>query len=126
MNVHRDGYAFVTPDIPIPGLRGDIYISKDEAERAMHGDRVVVRIARIESDGRAHGEILRMLRRAHATVVGEFRIKKPGCFVVPHDDRIRQWIEIPEGLRLSEERRFSGSSRRAKPWRFLPLRIWTA
>ncbi len=98
MNAHRDGYAFVTPDIPISGLRGDIYLSKDEAERAMHGDRVVVRIARMESDGRAHGEILRILRRAHATVVGEFRLKKNGCFVIPHDDRIRQWIEIPKGF----------------------------
>ena len=103
LNAHRDGYAFVTPDIPITGLRGDIYLSKDQAERAMHGDRVVVRIARIEGDGRAHGEILRILRRAHATVVGEFRIKRNGFFVVPHDDRIRQWIEIPKGLALPKK-----------------------
>jgi ribonuclease R len=103
LNAHRDGYAFVTPDIPIAGLRGDIYLSKEQAERAMHGDRVVVRIARIESDGRAHGEILRILRRAHATVVGEFRIKRNGLFVIPHDDRIRQWIEIPEGLALPKK-----------------------
>jgi ribonuclease R len=100
LNAHRDGYAFVTPDIPITGLRGDIYLSKEDAERAMHGDRVVVRIGRIENDGRAHGEILRILRRAHATVVGEFRIKKTGFFVIPHDDRIRQWIEIPKGMAL--------------------------
>jgi ribonuclease R len=100
LNAHRDGYAFVTPDIPITGLRGDIYLSKDQAERAMHGDRVVVRIGRIESDGRAHGDILRILRRAHTSVVGEFRIRRNGCFVIPHDDRIRQWIEIPEGLAL--------------------------
>jgi len=55
LNVHRDGYAFVTPKTAIAGLRGDIYIPKDAAERAMHGDRVVVRIGRIEADGRAHG-----------------------------------------------------------------------
>jgi ribonuclease R len=100
LNSHRDGYAFVTPDTPITGLRGDIYLSKDEAERAMHGDRVVVRIGRIESDGRAHGEILRILRRAHATVVGEFRVKRNGFFVIPHDDRIRQWIAIPKAFAL--------------------------
>lgn len=100
LNVHRDGYAFVTPDIPISGLRGDVYIAKEEAERAMHGDRVVIRIARIETDGRAHGEILRILRRAHVAVVGEFRIRRAGFFVIPHDDRIRQWIEIPKGMAL--------------------------
>ena len=66
----------------------------------MHGDRVVVHISRIESDGRADGEIVKILRRAHLTVVGEFRVRKRGSFVVPHDERINQWIEIPEGMEL--------------------------
>src|SRR5208283_2847795 len=35
--------------------------------------------------------------RAHPTVVGEFRLRRRGAYVVPHDARIRQWIEIPEG-----------------------------
>jgi ribonuclease R len=100
LSVHRDGYGFVIPDEPIEGLRGDIYIDKDNAQRAMNGDRVGVRIKRIERDGRAHGEILEVLKRAHATIVGEFRIRRRGNYVVPHDDRIRQWIEIPEGMEL--------------------------
>ncbi len=100
LNVHRDGFAFVTPEVPIAGLKGDIYITKEAAARAMHGDRVVVRIGRIEADGRAHGEILRVLRRAHPSVVGEFRIRRNGLFVIPHDDRIRQWIEIPQEMAL--------------------------
>jgi ribonuclease R len=100
LNVHRDGYGFVTPDAPVPGLRGDVYLSKDAASRAMHGDRVVVRIGRVEAGGRAEGEIVRVLRRANPTVVGEFRIRRTGLFVVPHDDRIRQWIEIPEDSAL--------------------------
>jgi len=100
LHAHRDGYAFVTPDIPIAGLRGDVYLSKEAASYAMHGDRVVVRIGRIEPDGRAHGEIVRVLRRAHATVVGEFRVQRNGCVVVPHDDRIRQWIEIPADMAI--------------------------
>jgi ribonuclease R len=95
-SAHRDGFAFVMPDVPIAGLKGDVYIPKESAGRAMHGDRVIVRIGRVEPDGRAHGEILRVLKRAHPTVVGEFRIRRTGNFVVPHDDRIRQWIEIPE------------------------------
>ena len=57
LSVHRDGYAFVIPDEPVPGVKGDIYLGKDQAERGMHGDRVAVRIRRIEGDGRAHGEI---------------------------------------------------------------------
>jgi len=100
LNMHRDGYGFLIPDHPIEGLRGDVYIPRESAQAAMHGDRVVVRIARIERDGRADGEIVKVLRRAHQTVVGEFRIRKRGNFVAPHDERIRQWILIPEGMEL--------------------------
>ena len=100
LNMHRDGYGFLIPDHPIQGLRGDVYIPRESAQAAMHGDRVVVRIARIENDGRADGEIVKVLRRAHQTVVGEFRIRKRGNFVAPHDERIRQWIEIPAGMEM--------------------------
>ncbi|MEX2261255.1 MAG: VacB/RNase II family 3'-5' exoribonuclease [Bryobacteraceae bacterium] len=100
LSVHRDGYGFLIPDHPIPGLAGDIYIPESSARKAMHGDRVLVRIARIEHDGRADGEFFRILKRAHPTVVGEFRVHRRGNFVIPHDQRLQQWIEIPEGLEL--------------------------
>jgi ribonuclease R len=32
--------------------------------------------------------------------VGELRLKRKGAFVVPHEDRIRQWIHIPEGMAI--------------------------
>ena len=100
LNMHRDGYGFLIPDRPIEGLQGDVYIPRDSAQKAMHGDRVVVRIARIEAGGRADGEIVKVLRRAHPAVVGEFRVRGRGNYVVPHDERIRQWIDIPEGLEI--------------------------
>ena len=102
LSVHRDGYGFVAPDEPVEGLKGDIYIDRESARRGMNGDRVAVKIRRIERDGRAHGEIVEVLRRAHPSVVGEFRIRRRGSYVVPHDDRIRQWIHIPEGMELPE------------------------
>jgi ribonuclease R len=98
LNMHRDGYGFVIPERPIEGVNGDLFIPPASAEKAMHGDRVIARIGRIEADGRADGEIVRVLRRAHPTVVGEFRIGRRGQYVVPADERIQQWIEIPEGL----------------------------
>src|SRR5579872_4876442 len=101
LNMHRDGYGFVIPDRRIEGMRGDVFITKENAAQAMHGDRVVAHIARIDSDGRADGEIVRVIRRAHPTVVGEFRVRRRN-YVVPHDERIRQWIEIPEGLEIPE------------------------
>jgi ribonuclease R len=100
LNMHRDGYGFLISERPIEGITGDVFIPPDSAARAMHGDRVVVRIARIEPDGRADGEIVKILKRAHPTVVGEFRVGRRGQYVVPHDDRIQQWIEIPEGMEM--------------------------
>jgi ribonuclease R len=98
LQMHREGYGFLISDHPIEGIAGDIFIPPESAEKAMHGDRVVVRIARIESGGRADGEIVKVLKRAHPEVVGEFQIGRRGIYVKPHDERIQQWIEIPEGL----------------------------
>jgi ribonuclease R len=96
--MHRDGYGFLVPDCRIEGIRGDIYLSPSSASEAMHGDRVLVRITRIDSDGRAEGEILRVLQRAAATVVGTFRLRGGKAGVVPQDDRITGWIEISDGM----------------------------
>src|SRR3954451_3399457 len=100
LQMHKDGYGFLISERPIEGLTGDIFIPPDSAERAMHGDRVVVRIARIEAGGRADGEIVKVLKRAHPTVVGEFHIGRRSTYVVPQDDRIQQWIDIPEGMEM--------------------------
>jgi ribonuclease R len=98
LNMHRDGYGFVIPNSPPPGVRGDVYINANAMGGAMHGDRVLARITRIAGDGRAEGEVQRIITRAHPTVVGEFRVGRFENFVVPHDSRIQQRIIIPEGL----------------------------
>jgi ribonuclease R len=99
--IHRDGFGFLIPDTVTGGQAGnDIFLPPSEAEKGMHGDRVLVHVVRRSSEGRAEGEIVRVLRRAHVTVVGEFRIRKRGNYVVPSDDRIQQWIEIPEGMEI--------------------------
>ncbi len=98
LQMHREGFGFITPNHPIQGIDGDLYISREEAGKAMHGDRVLVRVNAARRGGRASGDIVRVLNRAQTTVVGEFRTRPKGNFVVPHDPRIRHWIEIPEGM----------------------------
>src|SRR6185503_3889954 len=88
------------PDRPIEGIAGDIFIPSEAARNGMHGDRAVVRIARIEPGGRADGEIVKILKRAHPSVVGEFQVRRNGFFVIPQDERLRDWIEIPEDLAI--------------------------
>lgn len=104
LSVHRDGFGFLIPDKAPEHVHGDIFLPPAEAEKGMHGDRALVHVTRLAGDGRAEGEIVRILRRAHVTVVGEFRIRKRGNFIVPSDDRIRQWLLVPEGMELPARR----------------------
>lgn len=100
VSIHRDGYGFLIPDKPVPGVIGDIYLAKDATRGAMHGDRAVVRVTHTGERGRTEGEVRKVLKRAHPAVVGEFRITRRGMFVVPHDERLRDWIEIPQDMAI--------------------------
>lgn len=100
LSVHRDGFGFLIPDAAAGVVGEDVFLPPNEAGKGMHGDRVLVHVTRRSGEGRAEGELVRILRRAHVTVVGEFRVRKRGNFVAPSDDRIQQWIEIPEGMEI--------------------------
>jgi ribonuclease R len=90
---HRDGYGFLIPDRPVPGMQGDVFLPPDSLMGAMHGDRAIARVSRAR-DGRSEGEVVRIVKRAHQTVVGTFHITRRGMFVEPMDERLRDWIEI--------------------------------
>ena len=70
------GSLLSSPTRRFRAFGGDIYIAKEDPGQAMHGDRAVARVGRVESDGRAHGRFFVFLRRANPTVVGEFRIRR--------------------------------------------------
>jgi ribonuclease R len=98
---HQDGYGFVVPDKPIPGVDGDLFLGRDALGDAMHGDRVLARIERRDRRGRAEGRVVRVLNRAHATIVGLFRYGVRGNVVLPYESRIGE-IVIPPGEELPE------------------------
>ena len=100
VSVHRDGFGFLIPDHPVEGMSGDLYLSRDSLAGAMNGDRAIARITFANRDGRREGEVLKIFKRAHPAVVGEFRINRRGMFVVPHDERLTEWIEIPEEMAI--------------------------
>jgi ribonuclease R len=112
--LHHDGYGFVVPDVPMPQLDGDVFIPRDSVEDAMHGDHVLARLQRVsDSRGRdfrvsgarggqrAEGRIVRVLGRAHPSVVGLFRYGPRGNVVLPYDNRIQHEIEVPPGEELT-------------------------
>ena len=99
-SLHRRGFGFVIPDRPIAGIDGDLYIPRNSTADAMHGDRVMARLVKMTSDGRAEGKVQRILSRAHDYIVGEFRYSARGSHVMPHDERVQQQIIIPKGDEL--------------------------
>jgi ribonuclease R len=102
VTIHRDGFGFLIPDRPVEGMSGDLYLARDAIRGAMNGDRAIARITSAGHAGRVEGEIWKILKRAHPEIVGEFRITRGGMFVVPHDDRITSWIEIPDDMAIPE------------------------
>jgi ribonuclease R len=102
--LHQDGYGFVVPDVALPNLDGDIFIPRDYVEDAMHGDTVIARISRLSGlpgARRAEGRIVRIVGRAHPSVVGLFRYTSQGCVVVPYDPRVQHEIELLPGEELT-------------------------
>src|SRR5712664_1907641 len=102
--LHHDGYGFVVPDSPMPTLDGDVFIPPNAIQDAMHGDHVLAKIQRlggVTGAQRAEGRILRILGRAHPTVVGLFRYGASTNVVLPYDVRIQHEIEIPRGHELT-------------------------
>ena len=107
--LHHDGYGFVVPDVPMPQLDGDVFIPRDAVEDAMHGDHVLAKLQRVSDfrgggtrgGQRAEGRIVRVLGRAHPSVVGLFRYGPRGNVVLPYDNRIQHEIEISAGDELT-------------------------
>src|SRR5207249_286769 len=126
--LHHDGYGFVVPDSPIPQLDGDVFIPPDAIEDAMHGDHVLAKIQRRAGGGfgaqRAEGRIIRILDRAHPSIVGLFRYGPHGNTVLPYDVRIQHEVEIPRGLELTpglwKKLGFSGSDETSIRGRRIP------
>jgi ribonuclease R len=104
--LHHDGYGFVVPDIPTPQYAGDIFIPRDAIEDAMHGDHVLAKILRTGTGPgpqRAEGRIVRVLDRAHPSVVGLFRYGQRGNYVLPYDARMQHSVEILPGDELTPQ-----------------------
>src|SRR5260221_1420260 len=102
--LHQDGYGFVVPDTPMPQLDRDVFIPRDAIGDAMHGDHVQIELGRVTPgpDGkRAEGRIVRVLDRAHPSIVGLFRYGPRGNVVLPYDNRIQYQVEIPPGDELT-------------------------
>jgi ribonuclease R len=97
--MHRDGFGFVTPENAEvrQSIAGDIYVAPISIGAAMHGDRVMVELGRRKDEGRVEGRVLKVMDRAHGTVVGTFHYGQRYNYVRPMDEKISLDVIIPRG-----------------------------
>jgi len=89
------GYGFITPEQSTAD--GDLFIPAKSTGSAMTGDRVVAKVERRsagEGEDRFTGKIVRILERAHTTVVGTLRQESNGWLVQPDGGDFLRPIEL--------------------------------
>ena len=76
----------------------DVYISPEDANGAMDGDRILVRPIKgtTAKDKCIEGEVVKILKRTNQNVVGTFEASKHFGFVVPDNKRIFYDIFVPK------------------------------
>src|SRR5207245_2443538 len=106
LSIHQAGYGFLIPETP---GEPDIFIAAENIGTAMHGDRVVARISRDEPygriKGRREGRVIRILERAHDTIVGTLQRSRNFYYVVPDDPRFVHDIYVRPVAAVQEDRR---------------------
>ena len=110
LSCHRDGYGFVAPDDRTL-YKQDIFVAARNMEDAMHGDRIVIKVAlkkrppprhaprgrgaRSDDRERLEGTVVRVLERKYSTIVGRYYEHSRFPFVAPLDARMLHDIQVP-------------------------------
>src|SRR5437870_5237638 len=103
LSIHQAGYGFLITEKP---GEADIFVAAENTGTAMHGDRVVARITRdpayARTKGRREGRVIRILERAHDTIVGTLQHSRNFYYVVPDDPRIVHdvYVQVPPRAKL--------------------------
>ena len=111
---HPDGFGFARPETSIGRDKSaDIFLDNRQMEKALHGDRVLVRVTGKDRRGKPEGSIVEVTERANTEVVGRVFDEYGVRYVVPEDRRLHTRIVIaPEPASAAGKR--SRNTRAAK------------
>ncbi len=104
---HPDGFGFARPETSIGRDKSaDIFLDNRQMEKALHGDRVLVRVTGKDRRGKPEGSIVEVTERANTEVVGRVFDEYGVRYVVPEDRRLHTRIVIaPESTASSSSKR---------------------
>ena len=90
----RKGDAFVRPD----KAGQEIFVASGAIDSAMDGDKVVLRLEDRTRRRGSVGRVIKVLERAHETLVGVYHITRPFGVVEPNNRRLGRKILIAQGM----------------------------
>ena len=90
---HPDGYGFVIRE----SGGDDLFLDGKEMRKALHGDKVMVRIVGLDRRGRPEGAIVEILQHVNQRIIGRLFVEHGVNYVVAEDKRISQDILIAPG-----------------------------
>ncbi len=97
---HPDGFGFARPETSVGRDKSaDIFLDNRQMEKALHGDRVLVRVTGTDRRGRPEGSIVEVTERANTDVVGRVFDEYGVRYVVPEDRRLHTRIVIAPASR---------------------------
>src|SRR3984893_9778135 len=109
LSIHQSGFGFLTNE---KSGEPDLFISAENTGTAMNGDREVARgirePARKPGKGRhlrPEGRVIRILERAHDTIVGTLQHSRSFYYVIPDDPRFVHDIYVRPVAAVQEDRR---------------------
>lgn len=92
---HPDGFGFARPETSVGRDKSaDIFLDNRQMEKALHGDRVLVRVTGTDRRGRPEGSIVEVTERANTEVVGRVFDEYGVRYVVPEDRRLHTRIVL--------------------------------
>ena len=90
---HPDGYGFVIRE----SGGDDLFLDGKEMRKALHGDKVMVRIVGLDRRGRPEGAIVEVLQHVNQRIIGRLFVEHGVNYVVAEDKRISQDILVAPG-----------------------------
>jgi ribonuclease R len=92
LHANAAGFAFCIPD---DRDAEHVYVPATGVRPAMHGDRVLVRVASGRRRGRVEGRVVKVLGRGSPRIVGVLRQGRTAAVIIPRETRITVPIVVP-------------------------------
>ncbi len=100
VQAHPDGFGFLTPE---DGSK-DVFLHNKQMDTILNGDIVAVKIFQFDDrKGRLEGELVKIIQRAHTTVIGRYFSENGMRYVIPDDKRLTAHILVSDASSLEAQ-----------------------